>query len=72
MKEIISEKYGELKKLESSIYDINATIKVKGTIYPGVKIKIGEYELIVPKQMHNVIFYKDREAGEIKWGVDLK
>ncbi len=72
LKEIISEKYGELKKLESSIYDINATIKVKGTIYPGVKIKIGEYELIVPKQMHNVIFYKDREAGEIKWGVDLK
>ncbi len=72
LKDIIKEKYEELKKMEEELYNVNAMIKIKNTIYPGVKLEIGQYSLIVPKELHNVIFYRDKEAGEIKWTVDLK
>ena len=72
LKEIIKEKYEELRKMKEEIFNINATIKVKGKIYPGVKLKIGAYEIKIPKELHNDIFYKDKESGEIKWTVDIK
>ncbi len=72
LKDIIKGKYEKLKRLEEGVYEINAMIKVKNTIYPGVKLQIGQYNLVVPKKLHNVIFYKDKESEEIKWTVDLK
>jgi len=72
LKDIIKGKYEKLKRLEEGVYEINAMIKVKNTIYPGVNIQIGQYNLVVPKKLHNVIFYKDKESEEIKWTVDPK
>ncbi len=72
LKELIPRKYEELKKFREIVYSVNAVIKVKNVIYPNVKIRIGEADFVVKKELYNVIFYLDKESGEIKWTTDLK
>jgi uncharacterized protein len=44
-----------LKSTEEQIYDYNAIIKVKETLFPRVSIKLGKFKLTTHKEYHNVI-----------------
>ncbi len=72
LKKEIPKKYEELKQFKETVYSGNAVVKVKNIVYPKTKIRIGEIEFIVKKELYNVIFYLSKDEGEIKWTTDIK
>ena len=69
---LIQDSYNLVKQLQSEAFNVNAMVKVKGVVYPGTRIVIGEYELLVPKELHNVVFYKNTEEGAVKWTSEIR
>jgi hypothetical protein len=43
-----------LKQTEEAMYDHEAIIQVKGTLYPRVYLKIGKYKLTTAKEFYKV------------------
>ena len=69
---LIQDCYNLVKQLQGEAFNVNAMVKVKGVVYPGTRIVIGEYELLVPKELHNVVFYKNTEEGAVKWTSEIR
>jgi uncharacterized protein len=54
-----------LKILEEKMYDYNAYIKVKETLFPRVKLKIGKHTITSHKEFYNVTVKYSKEAGQL-------
>jgi uncharacterized protein (DUF342 family) len=70
LKQLIQQLHSEIKQFEQEVFKTNATIKIKKTIYAGAIITISDISKTVEKELHNVIFYLDKEENEIKWTID--
>ena len=70
LKKAIQEHHKEIKEFEKEVYNPNATIKIKNTIYAGAVLTMSDVSITLEKELHNVIFYFDKEENTIKWTID--
>jgi uncharacterized protein (DUF342 family) len=54
-----------LKKAEEAMYDYEAVIRVKETLYPRVQLQIGKHKLTTSKEYYNVTAHYSEEESKI-------
>jgi len=68
LRQEIQETHQMLKDAEASIYNHKATIRIKGTLYPRVHLKIGRYETTTSREYTNVTVRYNEEEDRLVIG----